>query len=142
MTPKTLFLRLLAYIIDIIAINILWLGFLSTIPRLINFNFLPRSFFEPISFIVIAFLYFFLLEKFHYTIGQFLMGIMVVSKDHNENIAWSRAFVRGIFKASVVFLLISIIFGFFTKGKQTLHDFWANTKVVIRKSYYNSQQQI
>ncbi len=136
MTPKLLFLRLFAYAFDFVVINLLQYGLLFLLAKYLNFS--TNLITIGGTFITISFFYFLILEKIHYTLGQFIFGLIVISKDHNKNIPFLRVLVRAILKSSVFLIAFSVIISPFLKGKQLLHDYLANTKVIGRKEYYQS----
>lgn len=81
--------------------------------------------------------YFVLMTRFFgQTIGKMLFAIKVVSKDLGEKLPWSTVLFRevvGRFISKTIFLIGYIVTAF-TREKQSLHDIFADTRVVhIRK---------
>ncbi|MGP4078294.1 RDD family protein [Pseudalkalibacillus sp. R45] len=82
---------------------------------------------------IIFYSYFVLMTRFFaQTLGKMLFAIKVVPKDLNENIPWITLLFReviGRFISKTIFLIGYIITGF-TNEKQSLHDIFADTRVV------------
>jgi uncharacterized RDD family membrane protein YckC len=88
-----------------------------------------------IMYIVVIIFYFcsFECSPLQGSIGKILVGIRVYKRSSDDNISFSRAFVRFCFKLfSLIIFPLSILLIIITKKHQCLHDLIAST-VVIRE---------
>lgn len=85
--------------------------------------------------LIFNFLYypFFIASEVRATPGKFLMGITVVSVT-GERLTIKKAIIRYIGSfVSGICLCLGYCFAFFTQNKQTLHDLFAGTIVILDK---------
>ncbi|WP_408007198.1 RDD family protein [Pseudalkalibacillus sp. A8] len=128
-------MRFWAYLLDLIVI---WsLNSLIVKPLLVLLN-LPLDeggmfSLRAILATIIFYGYFVLMTRFFgQTIGKMLFAIKVVTKDLNDKLPWSTLLFREVIGRfiSKTILLIGYIVTAFTNEKQSLHDIFADTRVV------------
>ncbi|WP_227936590.1 RDD family protein [Alkalihalobacillus deserti] len=130
-------MRLWAFLLDLITVFSLNLLLVSPLVRLTNINgllSLGRYSFETFLGAVVFFLYFAIMTKLNgQTIGKMVMGIRVISANDDE-LKWTQIVFRegiGRFLHQAFFLLYAIyVMVAFTEKKQGLHDVIADTFVI------------
>ncbi|HLC85876.1 MAG TPA: RDD family protein [Candidatus Nanoarchaeia archaeon] len=138
--PAPLWKRFLAYIIDVLAINIAAILPLQSI--LINSesnvrNLLLRESSKEIAAVSILIMlftifYFAALElKTKQTLGKIIMNIYVTSTDKTE-LTLSQAILRNITKPFTLVLIIDVLYMIFKRTNQRLFEVFSRTQVVER----------
>lgn len=133
----TLPMRIKAMAIDSLIYALLFI----TLPMLMTSLFPLSNEFRIISMILpILFLEPFLLSLAGCTIGQYLMGIRVVTKDSGEKCFLPLSFARYIIKVLLGFY--SLIYMLFSNERQAIHDYAAKTIVVLSKRKQEAHYEI
>jgi uncharacterized RDD family membrane protein YckC len=129
-------MRLWAFLLDLIAVFSLNMVFVSPFVNFTNLNGVSLGPFSFETFLgaVVFFMYFAIMTKLYgQTIGKMVMGLRVVSANTDE-LNWSQIVFRegvGRFLHQAFFLLYVIyVMVAFTEKKQGLHDVIADTFVV------------
>ena len=129
--------RLIAYLIDILLISSVS-SFVFRIYRLFGwYNSGANLSLFNITSLVLYLSYFILLTKFTngQTIGKMIMGLRVVSLNHEE-LSWSDVLTRELIgryiqkKLKILYLLV-----FATKRNETLADLFTDTVVISEEAY-------
>lgn len=134
--PAGFWLRLVAYIIDVIIIGSINGILLSPLLFVNEGTPIEISFWtlNGIISIIVYYAYFLILTKtFQQTLGKMIVGIKVVGEE-NENLTWADLFFREVVGRIIhnVFFILKLLYLtiVFTNKKQGIHDMIANTRVV------------
>ena len=136
--PATFWKRLLAYLIDIVIINLVIvipfenylkeyqnIGFDLFLKTAMNKNFISIT----LAIVIFTLLYFVILEfKYKQTLGKMFLGIYVESL--KGNISLQQVILRNITKPFSAVLLVDVIYMFFKRGHQRLFEVFSGTQVV------------
>jgi uncharacterized RDD family membrane protein YckC len=127
-------MRFWAYLIDLIVVGSL--NRILIYPMIKAFN-LPSNepAFLPLEVLltgVVFYLYFIMMTKFfHQTLGKMIFGLKVISSDGNS-LNWSTVIFRELIGRTISKTLNGLLYVWaaFTKKKQGLHDYFADTYVI------------
>ncbi len=127
--------RVIAFIIDDLLISLVfvllfWNQITSSDGQLINMLIIISE--HVIQVLLLKFVYQgFFVWYYGATIGKIVTKIRVIDYNHFGRVSLSTSFIRSITRIfSEYILYIGFIIGFFTDGRQTLHDKTAKTLVV------------
>lgn len=137
--------RLVAYLIDLIIINICFL--FMKIPLLLVKLFLPNIIiFKSVLFnFTLVDIFFYILSSTYFvltvycngaTIGKTLMNIKVIGNDNNKLSLFSIIYRETVGRYLSSILYIGYILIFINKDKKALHDILSNTQVVYNKNNF------
>ncbi|MEI5905461.1 RDD family protein [Bacillus spongiae] len=137
-------MRLWAYVIDLIVIWSINGLVIYPIFRLFNLSLDNTSFFSAITITttITFYAYFVLMTKFfQQTLGKIIFGLKVETIERNK-LDWATVLFREVFGRylSVTIWLLYIVIAF-TKRKQGVHDLLADTTVVHERNAYLIQKQ-
>lgn len=136
--PAGFWIRLWAYLIDLLVISSLTSIVIYPLFRVFNWDVQGTTWYAPIGFLTgfIFYVYFVLMTKFFkQTVGKMIFGLRVIPLK-SENLSWLTILFRewiGRFFSATIWPLYWIIG--FTPKKQGLHDFIADTMVIHEHSY-------
>jgi uncharacterized RDD family membrane protein YckC len=126
-------MRLWAYLLDIIVIGSLHRLFIYPVFRAIGLPIADKGIFEPVGIAtaIIFYLYFVLMTKYYgQTLGKMVFGLRVVSLK-GTSLSWGTVLFRewiGRFISG--FIMVAYIVVAFLPKKQGIHDLFADTTVV------------
>lgn len=137
--------RLVAYLIDLIIINICFL--FMKIPLLLVKLFLPNIiiFKEVLFNFTLVDIFFYILSSTYFvltvycngaTIGKTLMNIKVIGNDNNKLSLFNIIYRETVGRYLSSILYIGYILIFINKDKKALHDILSNTQVVYNKNNF------
>lgn len=137
--------RLVAYLIDLIIINICFL--FMKIPLLLVKLFLPNIiiFKEVLFNFTLVDIFFYILSSTYFvltvycngaTIGKTLMNIKVIGDDNNKLSLFNIIYRETVGRYLSSILYIGYILIFINKDKKALHDILSNTQVVYNKNNF------
>lgn len=137
--------RLVAYLIDLIIINICFL--FMKIPLLLVKLFLPNIIiFKSVLFnFTLVDIFFYILSSTYFvltvycngaTIGKTLMNIKVIGNDNNKLSLFNIIYRETVGRYLSSILYIGYILIFINKDKKALHDILSNTQVVYNKNNF------
>lgn len=137
--------RLVAYLIDLIIINICFL--FMKIPLLLVKLFLPNIiiFKEVLFNFTLVDIFFYILSSAYFvltvycngaTIGKTLMNIKVIGNDNNKLSLFNIIYRETVGRYLSSILYIGYILIFINKDKKALHDILSNTQVVYNKNNF------
>ncbi|WP_075620067.1 RDD family protein [Paenisporosarcina indica] len=136
--PAGFWIRLWAYLIDLVVISSLTSIVIYPLFRIFNWDVQGTTWYAPIGFLTgfIFYVYFVLMTKFFkQTVGKMIFGLRVIALE-SEDLSWLTIIFRewiGRFFSATIWPLYWIIG--FTPKKQGLHDFIADTMVIHEQSF-------
>ncbi|MBU9721118.1 RDD family protein [Bacillus alkalicola] len=143
--PAGFWIRLWAYIIDLIIVSSISGIILTPIYAFTNISDLTLGIYTigGILGAFVSFSYFIFLTKyFGQTLGKRILGIRVLS-EKNETLSWADVIMRELFgryiHQSLVFTNLIYLLVAFHHKKKGLHDYFADTYVVLEPREVKSQ---
>lgn len=139
--PAGFWVRFWAYIIDLLVVSALSGILISPIFRLMGWELTASSWYAPAGILssILFYAYFVVMTKFlRQTVGKMILGIRVTSLKENS-LSWGTVLFRewiGRFFSATIWPLYWIVG--FTKNKQGIHDFIADTTVIHEQAYRKS----
>lgn len=138
--PAALWKRFVAYLIDVIIVNLVvtlpFYGYLrkfSSNPILLITSNDPKLTLITFFVVIALIFYFSILEyKIRQTLGKVIMNIYIISTA-NKELKFTQALLRNVTKPFSIVLLVDIIYMFFKGGRQRLFEVFSKTAVVEKE---------